>query len=283
MVNIPEHEQPFYVFYYNLEKKENLEIAMNLFETSLDLKSLNINKDRFKNFLKDAIDLYKPVSYHNSDHALNTLNTGAYFLRQLKMYTIKQGEKMIFLLACYLHDIGHPGSKDFKNNSVELEKHHVRLIQQQMTKYKDVFMYNGNNIMKYMDLFTELIYSTNLLYHEDVLRKFTRKYFTEVDRTLIPKEGVGPEIKEIELKTLIKIADISATYKSYKTFRKSSLFLNQEVQGKAFKVCTESHQEDKDFLNMYSLPLIERFSAIFKNFKFLHENCKLNLELLEQE
>ncbi|EOB11988.1 High affinity cAMP-specific and IBMX-insensitive 3',5'-cyclic phosphodiesterase 8A [Nosema bombycis CQ1] len=277
---ILEERKLFYRYFYKIENSKNVELAFECFSQFLNFKDYDLNENLFKKFVRESCDLYREVAYHNSDHALNTLNSGVYLLKSLKKYYNNNVNlEILFLLACYLHDIDHPGSKEFKNDSLEIEEHHIRVIKTQMNKFKDLFYDKKLRICDEIGLLSDLIYSTNLVNHQKILNEFTEKYFLDEKMEILKQK---PEIGPLELKMLIKIADISASYKSFESYRLNSIILHKEVKGKSFNINQIDNKMEANFLKNVALPLIKIFCRVFKGQDFMIENCEANIKELER-
>lgn len=270
-----ELEREFTKYHTNIDINLNIETAFQIFNHHFDLDT-NI----LKRFIDTGIRKYKDVSYHNATHALNTLNTGSVYLKYLVKHKIRSNYKFLFLVCCYLHDVGHPGLTEYRTKSLEFEAYHINLVKDLITEY--FYEVSTDDDFK---LIEELIFSTNLLNHENILKDFKDKYFKQENGVLRRNEEdieSGKEIGPLELKILIKLADISASYKNFETFIKGSELLEQEIFGNKTDQNPNKLEEDLDFLKSFALPLAEAFSDVFTDFRFLYDNGMRNLEKLKK-
>jgi hypothetical protein len=268
-------EREFLKYFTNIDIKLNIEKAFEIFNYHFDVDNNILNK-----FIDTGIRKYKNVSYHNATHALNTLSTGSVYLKYLGKHRIRSDHKFLFLVCCYLHDIGHPGLTEYRTKSLEFETYHINLVKDLIIKYFKELSTDDD-----FSLIEELIFSTNLLNHESILTNFKDKYFKlnnggdyeQKDEYCVADKEIGL----IELKVLIKLADISASYKKFETFIKGSELLEKEIFGNAAVRNPNKLEEDLNFLRSFAIPLAEAFSDIFTDFRFLYENGMRNLKRLE--
>ncbi|KAF5140511.1 calcium calmodulin-dependent 3 -cyclic nucleotide phosphodiesterase 1b [Vairimorpha ceranae] len=255
--------QEFTKYFTQIDASQIIHISLEIF-----LQNIQIDKDQLKKYIIFAVGHYNNIPYHNATHGLNVLYSGSIFLKYLSRYNLDNQTKFIFLTCCFLHDINHPGLTEYKSSTLDFEYHHVKYVKESLLRYFPKYITDQNLL-----LITDLILSTNLIMHEKIISEFKKKY----------KNYIKKEIGILELKMLIKLADISASYKKYESFICGSKLLEQEIFGKNLLNCKNKLQEDTEFLLKYSLPLAKTFSAIFTEFKFLHDNALENLRILRNQ
>lgn len=265
-------KKDFLEYHTNIDIKTNIEKSIAIFKYHLDIDFNFLSK-----FIKSGIKKYNNVPYHNAIHAFNTLKTGSIYLKFLSHYKIKTNEKLMFLICCYLHDIGHPGLTEYRTKSLDYETFHINLVKELLHKYFKESCTDEN-----FKIIEELIFSTNLLNHEKILEKFIEKYYENVNGILKINDQVKKEMGVLELRILIKLADISASYKDFKSFKKGSDLLEEEIFGKNTNQNPLKMIEDLDFIKNFSLPLAKYFSNVFTDLDFLYENGTNNLTTLEE-
>ncbi|EQB61360.1 calcium calmodulin-dependent 3 -cyclic nucleotide phosphodiesterase 1b [Vairimorpha apis BRL 01] len=223
----------FLTYFIDIEPSMNIKKAALIFNEHFDF-----NKEKLSKFLEKGISKYNNVPYHNAVHGLNTLYTGSIYLKMLCNYRIERNNKLLFLICCYLHDIGHPDL---------------------VTEFNCIFNIDLKNELFIIE---EFINATNLINHDSILKEFLNKYY-------VIKNNIK-EISMIELKILIKLSDLSTSYKDFKNFSVGSQNLKNEMSSLVQKY--DQNKEDLFFIKKYAIPLAKYFSNIFIDFKFLYIN-----------
>ncbi|WUR02893.1 phosphodiesterase [Vairimorpha necatrix] len=232
-------------------------------------KECDFDQNDLHNFLEAAISSYNDIPYHNATHGFNALYNGNILLELIDRPKIGRKVRFIFLICCLLHDIGHPGSDLPGHNKFDLENLHVEFIKKLLSEFLPGYLTDEN-----INLISELILSTNLISHNDVLNSFRNKY---LGRNI----NSASELNIIDYKMLIKIADIGASYKKFDDFMCGSRKLEKELRGSSIESANKKVEEDEFFLLNYSIPLAEVFCEVFIDFKFLYENAIDNLRKLK--
>ncbi|WUR02650.1 phosphodiesterase [Vairimorpha necatrix] len=255
----------FLCYYPSLDNHKIMQLSYDIIS-----KECNGSQTNLHNFLEAAISKYNDIPYHNATHGFNALYNGNILLKLMNKPNNERQVKFIFLVCCLLHDIGHPGVICCGHEKIDLENHHAELIKKLLSKFLPEYVTELN-----IKLIKELILSTNLNLHSELLNTFKYKYLDHKSKNNI-------EHNSIDLTMLIKIADIGASYKKFDDFMCGSKKLEEEMFGKNTKYTSKRLENNECILINYSLPLAEVFSTVFTDFKFLHEKAIENLRKIKK-
>ncbi|XP_065909995.1 high affinity cAMP-specific and IBMX-insensitive 3',5'-cyclic phosphodiesterase 8A-like isoform X2 [Dysidea avara] len=173
---------------------------------------------------------HRSNTYHNSTHAADVLQAGAYFLQKL----IDRGDVWdpldiaSVLIAMVVHDLDHPGrTNHFLSNSQHelsllyndksiLENHHVA------TAFKETTRSSASNIFKHLEAeayqtmrqnIVEMVLATDMSKHFEHLSKFTTGVtsqssgdFTSASTTSLDKDQTDMDL--LVKRVLVKTADL---------------------------------------------------------------------------
>jgi len=244
-------------------------------------------------FFASALLYSLPQMYHNLDHLANTLCFGGFVLREIEK---RDGtciwQRVCFMISLCLHDIGHPGEPSrkelgtvcdmygCKKEAMSFEEIHASISHKVVDQYREELFggMEGADADECIGLIRRLIFATDLRMNKEVIDEFDLKYIVDGEEGRA-RNAKSREVGEIELKMMMKLADLSACYKEYEIFNKNSeLFWSEvwDVEGYA-RGLREIH-EDIRLLERISIPLIDSFSMVFEEFRMLYYRARQNLE-----
>lgn len=256
---------------------------------------LGVNPEALRSFFSFSFLHVLPQKYHNLDHLINTLCFGDFILRRLENVScLPILDKMCLMIALSLHDVGHPGernrrkirrlSKMYGNpEAMSFEMIHAAICRKGIVKYRDELFatLDDAELERRMDFIKRMIFATDLRLNKEIIDVFEDKYFEKGSGDLRGRvrNGVKREISEIELKMIVKLADLSSCYKDYRIFNKNSIaFWSEVYDDDDYNRTLRDICEDISLMEKISIPLADLFSLVFEDFRFLYNQALINLE-----
>ncbi|KAM0672661.1 hypothetical protein OCOL_000393 [Ordospora colligata] len=256
-------------------------------------RRVSIEEKVLDEFFGSALLYSLPQMYHNIDHLVNTLCFGGFMLREIE----KRDETCIWQRTCFmislcLHDIGHPGEPSRNGigmlcnaygcgeETMSFEEIHATISNRVVNEYKKELFgeMKGADTDECVKLVRRLIFATDLRMNKEVIDEFDLKYIVNGEEGRI-RNGKRREVGEIELKMIMKLADLSACYKDYVIFDKNSeLFWSEVWDVERYSRGVNEIHEDINLLEKISIPLIDSFSMVFEEFRMLCYRARQNLE-----
>jgi len=180
---------------------------------------LNLAADKISSFLYCAEAGYLNNPYHNNTHATDVLLACNYLVRSsgLDKYLAPK-ELLAILVACIVHDLGHPGLNNaflvsttdklaiLHNDRSVLENHHcVQAFKLLLTTENDFLEYfTQADRQELRKLIIELVLATDMANHVDIMNQFANRIKTAEGLDFMSKED-----RLLCMKLVIKCADIS--------------------------------------------------------------------------
>ncbi|WEL39470.1 cGMP-dependent 3',5'-cyclic phosphodiesterase [Encephalitozoon hellem] len=254
---------------------------------------LEVNLEALKSFFSFSFLHVLPHRYHNLDHLINTLCFGDFILRRLeRICCLSMLDKMCLVIALSLHDVGHPGEKSRERigrlyeiygspNAMSFEVIHAAICRKGIVRYRRKLFGSMDNVEfeKRLDFIKKMIFATDLQLNKEIIDAFEEKYFEKEKPGRAAKSNAKREVSEIELKMIVKIADLSSCYKDYKIFNKNSIaFWSEMYDDDSYNRTLKDICEDIKLLENVSIPLADSFSLVFEDFRFLYNQALVNLE-----
>ncbi|ADM12204.1 uncharacterized protein Eint_090750 [Encephalitozoon intestinalis ATCC 50506] len=254
---------------------------------------LGVSPETLDSFFSFSFFHMLPHKYHNLDHLINTLYFGDFILQRLeKKYSLPIMDKMCLMIALVLHDIGHPGEKNREkierlsslygnsDETMSFELIHATICKRIISKYRHALFgdLEDEEMREKLNFIKEMIFATDLKMNKEIIEEFNTKYFEERKGRKIRNKAAG-EISEIELKMIVKIADLGSCYKDYRIFNKNSIaFWSEMYDDDNYRRTLQDISEDVNLLEKISIPLADSFSLVFEDFRFLYNQALSNLE-----
>ncbi|AFN83735.1 hypothetical protein EROM_091190 [Encephalitozoon romaleae SJ-2008] len=256
---------------------------------------LGVNPEALRLFFSFSFLHVLPQRYHNLDHLINTLCFGDFILRRLENVScLPILDKMCLVIALSLHDVGHPGERNRKKiarlskmygnpEAMSFEMIHAAICRKGIVRYRDELFANLDDaeLERRMDFIKRMIFATDLRLNKEIIDVFEDKYFEKRRGDLCRKvrNGIKGEISEIELKMIVKLADLSSCYKDYRIFNKNSIaFWSEVYDDDDYNRTLRDIYEDISLMEKISIPLADSFSLVFEDFRFLYNQALINLE-----
>lgn len=285
-------------YFESISLAHALSVVLDTITRDPEFRLPGIELDGLRSFFITSFLYIMPQKYHNLDHSINTLCFGSFVLHVLgKTYRTCAWDRLCFMLALSLHDIGHPGeynrgrlgSLTFfyeSNKPPTFEVIHVAIFRRIALDYKSVLFreLNIEEMNERLGFVEKIIFATDMRSNKQVMDEFDSKYLeiTNEDGVLKKRlrENVSTEICEIEFKMAVKLSDLSSCYKDYNIFNTNSLAFWSEVHdGCGGSRRLEDTLQDIHFLENISIPLAESFSLVFGEFKPFFDQAVINLKL----
>lgn len=180
---------------------------------------LNLSADKISSFLLSVEAGYLSNPYHNSTHATDVLLAGNHLVKAtgLEKYLTPK-ELLSILVACIVHDLGHPGLNNsflvsttdklaiLHNDRSVLENHHCvqafKLLQNSENDFVEFLSATDRQEVRKMVI--ELVLATDMANHVDIMNQFANRRKTAEGLDLGSKED-----RLLAMKLVIKCADIS--------------------------------------------------------------------------
>lgn len=285
--------------FFHLEKislVDGVSIATRTLVEDPRFHLLRVRPEVLSSFFASSFFYALPHRYHNLDHLVNTLCFGDFILRVLeKRFALCIVDKMCLMIALCLHDIGHPGENNRKRigelsglygcpERMSFELIHASICLRMVSRHRDE-LFKGLSEQKMnekQDLIERMIFVTDLKLNKEIIDMFDSKYFERSEANppgRRVRSEVSKEISEIELKMIVKIADLSSCYKDYGIFNRNSTAFWSEMYGEDdYDRTLEDISGDIWLLERISIPLADSFSRVFESTRFLYDQAIANLE-----
>lgn len=170
-------------------KAELCALAQTVFWEQGSAKNLGLDQNRLGAFVRAVARRYRTNSYHNFQHAVDTVHRMAWFLALPSFRNnLRDRHKFLLLVAALVHDVEHPGhdnlwelrirspwAEKYRSNSV-LECHSLAVSRRLMeNEERNVFSVFEPGDREEMDrLFERVILVTDFACHADFVAKFSR-------------------------------------------------------------------------------------------------------------
>mmetsp|Transcript_18794 Transcript_18794/g.44008 ORF Transcript_18794/g.44008 Transcript_18794/m.44008 type:complete len:725 (+) Transcript_18794:26-2200(+) len=190
------------------------------------LETFSIDYDTFKNFAQVLESRYRPVPYHNSEHAADVLQTTHCFIKSGLEAILSPLEILALLLAAACHDVDHNGVNNgfhIKSSSAIAIAHNDRSVLENhhcCTAWHLLAMNSSTAILSclpardkevFRNLFLHLILGTDMQLHLELLQRMKAIIGTRGPELSSDWEG---DERLTLLKFVLHAADISNPTKS---------------------------------------------------------------------
>lgn len=259
---------------------------------------LGVNLDTLNSFFLNAFLHILPQKYHNLEHSINTLCFGSFILRVVgRIHGTDVWDRVCFMIALCLHDIGHPGEptrgriNDVSHlcgdeQAISFEMIHVAIFRKIALRHFSALCRGlGEDEMEArIGFIGSVILATDLKLNRDIIDEFDLKYLETAEEDGMQRKrrrtDVVIEMREIEYKMAVKLADLSACYKEYDVFNRNSISFWSEVHDRPGHCRSiQDMQGDICLLEKISIPLVDSFSTVFRDLRPLFDQAAENLRL----
>lgn len=187
-------------------------VASTIFSCYNNFESVvRLDGHKWHNFLEYVTNHYQNQPYHNIEHATDVLfNTHCLFAPGAFHTCFTENQQYATLLASIVHDIGHIGhtnaylkatqhviAQEYSYSPARLESMHLHMAYMALQDNSFGLLHGmqAKDILELHDLFSKLIYATDLAMQQNVIQ-----------------QG-GPHVQHDILRLLIHVADLGSFFK----------------------------------------------------------------------
>jgi GAF domain-containing protein len=295
---------------YNYQGISLFKVIFNIFDMFKLPETCSIPAQTLFSFLYEVRQAYNAVPYHNWNHAVDATQFLAYEIFYGNLQTVlRPSEILILLAACLCHDANHDGFSTAYNAKAEtplgilfndqsvLETHHCTVAISILTKdIANIFQkFTDSEMTAMWPMFLQLILSTDMYKHFDILEEFQRIVNNKVRWQDSAKDRLTV------MQVLLKAADLSTAARPHQTADKYEMWVCEEFyrQGQLDKVSDLVYEEgfsdrnhlDKErsqvpFYKAVCMPLFEILGRAITTLGTLSQHVRLNVtkwEVKEQK
>lgn len=296
----------------SLGPSELLHVVELIFERFHLFTELEIQRDRFHEFLLVITLNYHDNPYHNLHHAVDVLQCCYYVLRLSMMLRrmFRPVDIMALFVAALCHDIGHPSFNNpfsveheslvawLYNDHAVLENMHSTMLFAILRnpRYNFVSHWPRSQWKEFRSLMVASILGTDMSQHFQFIRQFQGidGAFARALRCLNQGEAgpIVPEDRKLLAVAVIKFADICNVVRPFHSAKKWGFHLVCEFfhQGDwerilgyqntpmTFRSLPDLARGQQYFLNNVAGPLYKTIGEYFSELHFAEDSLKANLE-----
>jgi len=117
------HSLNFYPYWYEKESHKLMILSYDMFDTLGLIEHFKIPRTIMQKFLLKVRERYRPVPFHNYNHAFNVAQSLYFFLTTCKAKEkFNQIELLSLLVSAFCHDVDHPGLSNGYQTTVGTKK-----------------------------------------------------------------------------------------------------------------------------------------------------------------
>lgn len=218
-------------------------LVVSMFRSLQCLEPLNVDEGTLSATILKAFRRYRDVPYHNVFHAFDVTQSTFLFMKMARLdEVLTPTERFALLLAAMFHDIDHNGLNNAYHMKAEtafgmiasmsgqksvLEYHHCQVAIDVINGMTLLKRTNEEDRRRILRIFFSCILATDMAVHREIMQQMQTQFLAE-DGTTRTFEPANIEHRDLALKMLLKMADISNPVKEFALSRRWALAVTEE-------------------------------------------------------